>query len=260
MFSGSVSWMVVVPALLGSVMIVGAGLWELAQATPVGVTLQPRQWWQAWSPRRRLVLGNLMALPIVTVLLLLGRETAWQWIAWLVGLAIYLLLGWSIPRRPEQQRRELERRLKQLTPSLINHLWIGLSTGEPPVAVLQSYLARPDRKLAPMHAVIRDALTIMELDRILPFAALHQATRVYGCPVLTDTATILMQAEHEGSSPLAALTRLRESVERMVYEEFRTMVERRKLMLLGVTGIAVLAVVGQILFVAVVGGGVLDMI
>lgn len=255
------SWMITLPAVAGSILLVAAGFWELARDTPIGNILHhPRQHWQTLSIRQRMMVGNLLAWPTAIVLVVASDGSAWQWIAWLLGIALVLLMGWSIPMRPVQARKDAERALKRLTPSLINHLWIGLATGDPPMSVLRSYLARPDRRLAPMQHLIAETITLVDRERMLPFTALHEVTLRYPCVPLQDMAAILKQSEQEGSSPLDALARLRESVDRMIYEDFRLMLERRKMWLLLVTAFAVLAVVGQILFVAVVGSDALSVL
>lgn len=99
---------------------------------------------------------------------------------------------------------------------------------------------------------------IVNQQRVLPFAALATVAEAYGCEPLINVTSLLQQSEQEGSSPLDALNRLQEAVDWMLYENFRLMLERRKMYLLGVSAVAVLAVVGQILFVAIMGSGALD--
>jgi hypothetical protein len=250
--------MITLPALVGSLllMIVGAEL-HISLTDRIRILTSRHA---TASPTMRLIVGNLVGLPVGGLLIVLGRGTAWESITWLLGIVVATILGWTLPRRPERIRDRARAHLVAATPSFLNHLWVTLATGDPPVAALRSYLDRPDRRLATMQMVVQDALTYMDRDRVLPFAAFFEVVQPYRVTFLSDCATILAQSEREGSSPLTALERLRDAVDRHMTETFRLALERRKLLLLLCTAFSVLAVVGQILFVAVVGSDALNLI
>lgn len=254
------AWLSPLPALFAGVLLIVVGFWEMNQATAFGQILRNPKQWSAMDVRTRMIVGNSVGIPCGLLILWLAHGTSWQWMMWGIALVVMVGLGWSVPRRPIQMRVELRKALARLTPSLISHLRIGLSTGDPPLALLRSYLAIPDHRLRPMQQVVEEALMIVNQQRVLPFAALATVAEAYGCEPLIDVTSLLRQSEQEGSSPLDALNRLQEAVDRMLYENFRLMLERRKMYLLGVSAVAVLAVVGQILFVAIMGSGALDFV
>lgn len=209
--------------------------------------------WRSASIGTRMVYGHILWLPIAFISMRLAESPTGALLGWGLGLASYLGLGWSIPRQPLIAYQRRRRALVSLLPSLVNHLRIGIVTNEPRMHILKSYLQIPDRRLEPMQELIRDTIQLIEQQQRLPFEALAIAAQPYQLPALTSLTTLLAQSEREGTDPNAALERLGDAIERDLMALFREQVERRKLFLIGLTAVAVLSIVIQILYVAVAG-------
>lgn len=217
--------------------------------------------WKHGSIGTRMVLGHLLWFPVGIICLFFAQAPSTIWIGWGLGLASYLGLGWAIPRQPLVAYQRRRREILRLLPSLLNHIRIGVASSEPRMQILEGYVRIPDRRLAPMQAFVADAIQLVEHDRRLPFEAIAIAAQPYQIPSLTSATALLAQSEREGTDPIDALHRLFEMVERDLMALFREEVERKKLLLVGITALSVVSIVIQILYVAVAGsdiGGVLS--
>jgi hypothetical protein len=174
------------------------------------------------------------------------------------ALGIYLYVGIVIPRKPVTNRQREQKRLRQLTPSFVAYVRVALAGYDAPPVLLERYLMRPDDRYASMQRVVADALNLVHDRGILPFDALRRIARDRGCQELIDVTEALAQAEAEGSDPQAALLAQETTLNQVLHDEFRRTIERRKLYLLALAALAVVSVLVQIIFVIVMGSGVME--
>lgn len=237
--------------------VIGVTQLEHARALASGLRTLPSR----WGMTGRFVLGHLAALPLASALILLiasaGIDGMPRLLLATVAFAIYLYVGVIIPRKPVTARQQEQRRLRRLTPSFVAYVRVALAGYDPPPAILERYLMRPDDKYAPMQRVVADALRLVRDHGVLPFDALRRVARDRGCSELIDVAEALAQAEAEGSDPQTALLAQETTLNQVLHDEFRQMIERRKLYLLALAALAVVSVLVQIIFVIVMGSNVM---
>lgn len=238
--------------------VIGVAQLEQARALASGLRTLPSR----WGMTGRFVLGHLAALPLASALLVLiasaGIDGMPRLLLATVAFAIYLYVGVVIPRRPVTARQQEQRRLRRLTPSFVAYVRVALAGYDPPPLLLERYLLRLDDRYAPMQRVVADALHLVRDHGVLPFDALRRVARDRGCSELLDVAEALAQAEAEGSDPQTALLAQETTLNQVLYDEFRQMIERRKLYLLALAALAVVSVLVQIIFVIVMGSNVMD--
>jgi hypothetical protein len=196
-----------------------------------------------------LAVGNLVALPIVAVLLLAvvagGVRGTPRTLLLGGAAAVYLYVGLVLPRRPQLERQREARQLRRLTPGFIAFVRVALGSFEAPVEVLRRYVARPTASLAPMQALVGEALRVGAEQRMRPFAALSAVARGRACAELIDLADALAQAEAEGGRIDTVLEAQQATLELILQSEFKRMLRRRTLYLLLM--VAVSLVVGILL-------------
>jgi hypothetical protein len=238
--------------------VIGVTQLEHARALASGLRTLPSR----WGMTGRFVLGHLAALPLASALVLIIISTRIDGMPRLllatVALAIYLYVGVIIPRRPMTSRQKEQHRLRRLTPSFVAYVRVALAGYDPPPVLLERYLLQPDDQYAPMRRVVADALHLVRDHSMLPFDALRRVARDRGCPELIDVAEALAQAEAEGSDPQTALLAQETTLNQVLYDEFRRMIERRKLYLLALAALAVVSVLVQIIFVIVMGSNMME--
>ncbi|MGQ9828779.1 MAG: UbiA family prenyltransferase [Roseiflexus sp.] len=245
---------------VAGVLIAVIGMMQIdhARALASGLRTLPSR----WGMTGRFVLGHLAALPLATVPALLivsaGVDGMPRLLLATGALGIYLYVGIVIPRKPVTNRQREQKRLRQLTPSFVAYVRVALAGYDAPPVLLERYLARPDDRYAPMQRVVADALHLVQDRGILPFEALRRVTRDRGCRELIDVTEALAQAEAEGSDPQVALLAQETTLNQVLHDEFRRMIERRKLYLLALAALAVVSVLMQIMFVIVMGSGVME--
>ncbi|GIW00373.1 hypothetical protein [Roseiflexus sp.] len=237
--------------------IIGVAQIEQARALANGLRTLPSR----WGMTGRFVLGHLAALPLASALILLlvstGIEGMPRLLLATVALAIYLYIGVIIPRKPVTARQQEQKRLRRLTPSFVAYVRVALAGYDPPPMLLERYVMRPDDHYAPMQRAVADALRLMRDHGVLPFDALRRVARDRRCAELIDVAEALAQSEAEGSDPQTALLAQETTLNQVLYDEFRQMIERRKLYLLALAALAVVSVLVQIIFVIVMGSNVM---
>ncbi len=247
-------------ASIAGVLIAVIGVAQLKQACALASGLRTLP--SRWGMTGRFVLGHLAALPLASALLVLiasaGIDGMPRLLLATVAFAIYLYVGVVIPRRPVTARQQEQRRLRRLTPSFVAYVRVALAGYDPPPLLLERYLLRLDDRYAPMQRVVADALHLVRDHGVLPFDALRRVARDRGCSELIDVAEALAQAEAEGSDPQTALLAQETTLNQVLYDEFRQMIERRKLYLLALAALAVVSVLVQIIFVIVMGSNVMD--
>ncbi|GAB4444301.1 MAG: hypothetical protein OHK0015_45540 [Chloroflexi bacterium OHK40] len=174
------------------------------------------------------------------------------------ALAAYLGFGIVLPRQPERRREREAAALRRLTPGLIAFVRVALGSFEAPIEILRRYTARPHPRLAPMQALVAEALQTGADLRLRPFAALSAVARTRGCRELCDVAEALAQAEAEGGRVEAVLAAQQATLELILQGEFKRAVRRRTMYLLLMVAISlVVGILGNLLFVMTGGGSVL---
>lgn len=177
------------------------------------------------------------------------------------ALAAYLGLGVALPRRPRVRREREAAALRLLTPGFVSFVRVGLGSFEAPLAIMRRYARRPQPRVAPMQALVAEALHIGADLRLRPFAALAAVARTRGCRELSDVAEALAQAEAEGSPAEAVLAAHQETLELLLQGEFRRMVRRRSMYLLLMVAVSlVVGILFNLLYVMTGGGSVLGRI
>jgi hypothetical protein len=209
----------------------------------------------------RLLVGQVVALALASVLLLAGAASGVTGTsqALTVGLALaaYLYAGIVVPRKPLVEAARERVLLRRLTPGFVSYVRVALAGYEAPSALLARYVARPRAAIAPMQALVAEALTLAQERRVRPFAALFEAARARGCTELTDVAEVLAQAEDEGVDPQAGLAAHSATLEAVLKDEFTRMLKRRTLWLLCVVAVSlVVGILGNLLFVMTEGGSI----
>jgi len=247
----------VTPFILAGAVIAlfGLSLIESVRSLTAGFRRQQ----STWTISTRILVGHLVSLPVAVVTIVLARfaDAPLELLFYASALLSYLAIAWVIPRRPLVQEQQERKHIRLLLPSFISYLRASLSGYEPRQTTLLRYATRQDTRLAPMQRVVMDALDLMQAG-MLPFAALEKVARDRGVRELVDVAILLRQSELKGTDPLPVLTDIQATLDQILYDAFREMIERRKLWLLLVSAMAVVGVLVQILFVVVVGSGALS--
>lgn len=169
--------------------------------------------------------------------------------------AAYLALGVALPQRGRRRREREAAALRRLTPGLIAFVRVAMGSFEAPIEIMRRYTARPHPRLAPMQALVAEALQTGADLRLRPFAALSRAADARGCRELSDVAAALAQAEAEGGRIDGVLAAQQETLELILQGEFKRMVRRRTLYLLLMVAVSlVVGILLNILFVMTSGG------
>ncbi|HMQ31448.1 MAG TPA: hypothetical protein PKD53_12020 [Chloroflexaceae bacterium] len=209
-----------------------------------------------------LVAGQLAGVSVAATLLGLaiagGAQGGARALLICGALGAYLGLGVALPRRPTARREREAAALRRLTPGFISFVRVATGSFESPLAVMRRYTRRPQARLAPMQALVAEALQVGADLRLRPFAALAAAARPRRCRELTEVAEALAQAEAEGASVEAVLAAHQETLELLLQGEFRRMVRRRSMYLLLMVAVSlVVGILLNLLFVMTGGGTVL---
>ena len=175
------------------------------------------------------------------------------------ALAAYLALGVVLPRSAERRREREAAALRRLTPGFIAFVRVALGSFESPIEIMRRYTDRPHARLAPMQALVAEALQTGADLRLRPFAALALAARARGCRELTDVVEALAQAEAEGARVDSVLAAQQETLELILQGEFKRMVRRRTMYLLLMVAVSlVIGILINLLFVMTSGGAALS--
>jgi hypothetical protein len=200
-----------------------------------------------------IIAAQLLALSIAsdargnTRLLLLGA-----------ALAAYIGMGIVVPRLPHLRRQREAAELRRLTPGFVAFVRVALGSFEAPIEIMRRYVRRPQPRLAPMQALVVEALNVGADLRLRPFAALSHVASSRSCRELSDVAAALAQAEAEGARAESVLAAHQETLELIIQGEFRRMVRRRTMYLLLMVAISlVVGILINLLFVMTGGGSVL---
>ncbi|MCS6881154.1 MAG: hypothetical protein RMK84_03400 [Oscillochloridaceae bacterium] len=206
----------------------------------------------------RLVAGQIAGGAAATLLLLAaasGARGAMHALLLCGALGAYLGLGWLLPRWPERRRQREAAALRRLTPGFVAFVRVALGSFEAPIEIMRRYVARPYPRLAPMQALVSEALQRSADLRLRPFAALAHVARERGCRELLDVARALAQAEAEGGSVEEVLAAHQATLTLILQGEFKRAIRRRTLYLLLMVAISlVVGILINLLFVMTVGG------
>lgn len=210
----------------------------------------------------RYLVGNLAGVPAAAVLLLavlVGNPEGQLRTLLLVGaLGVYLFLALVLPRRPLVRQQQEAVRLRTLTPGFVSFVRVALGSFEAPTDILRRYIARPVPRWAPMQTLVAEALQLGLEQRLRPFAALARVARERGCRELSDVTDALAQAEAEGGRIDSVLAAQQTTLELILSSEFKRMLRRRTMYLLLMVAVSlVIGILGNLLYVMVVGSGVL---
>lgn len=207
----------------------------------------------------RLVAGQIAGGAMAALLLLAasvgGARDATRALLLCSALGAYLGLGLLLPRLPERRREREAAVLRRLTPGLVAFVRVALGSFEAPIEIMRRYVARPHPRLAPMQALVSEALQLSADLRLRPFAALAHTARNRGCRELLDVAQALAQAEAEGSPVEGVLAAHQATLTLILQGEFKRAVRRRTLYLLLMVAISlVVGILINLLFVMTAGG------
>lgn len=246
-------------ALAGALLaLLGA---RMAEGSPLPVASAPAR----IGPGGRIVAGQLAGLSVAAALLGLaaagGAQGGARTLLLCGALGAYIALGLVVPRRPAVRREREAAALRRLTPGFISFVRVAMSSFESPLAVMRRYTRRPQARLAPMQALVAEALQVGADLRLRPFAALAAVARPRRCRELTEVAEALAQAEAEGASVEAVLAAHQETLELLLQGEFRRVVRKRSMYLLLMVAISlVVGILLNLLYVITGGGSVLTRI
>ncbi|RRR65876.1 MAG: hypothetical protein EI684_21875 [Candidatus Viridilinea halotolerans] len=212
--------------------------------------------------RRRVLVGNLAAIPVVATLVgvVVVGNVVGNARTMLLGAALvaYLYLGLVIPRRPLVQQQREASALRRLTPGFIAFIRVALGSFESPMDAMRRYTARPVERIALMQGAVADALQVSVEQRMRPFAALATVAHQRGCREFIDVADALAQAEQEGASVEHVLVAQQATLELILQSEFKRMLRRRTMYLLLMVAISlVVGILLNLLFVMTGSGQVL---
>lgn len=240
------------PFIIAGIMIASYGLSQIEHIRSAAAGFQVRP--SNWTIRTRIVLGHVIAIPIALITFTMSRfvSEGQQLLLLALTLLIYLGVGWVIPRRPLVEAQRERKQIRLLIPSFTSYLITSLSGYEPRPRTLERYVNRQDTRIAPMQKVVAKTLQLVQEGK-LPFQALLSVAQDYDIDELKDIAMLLAQSETKGTDPTEVLKDIKKTLDQILDEQFRTMIERRKLWLLLVSALAVVAVLAQILFVVIAG-------
>jgi len=246
-------------ASFAGVLLAAFGLTRIERSrwVKVGVRVLPNR----MEYRTRLLIGQVAAIPLASVLLFLAFNAGHGTRNLLLALAsaAYLYIGVVIPRRPIVEAQKTARRLRQLTPGLVAYVQVSLAGGDSPLMILEGFIDRPNKKRAAMQAVVVDAIAMTRARYVRPFDALRMVTRARGCTELIDVAESLATAEAEGTDPQTVLEAQARTLEIVLKDEFTRMLKRRTMYLLLFVAISlVVGILGNLLFVMTGGGSLLS--
>ncbi len=207
----------------------------------------------------RLVAGQLAGGAVATLLLLAavvgGARDMPRALLLCGALGAYLGLGLLLPRLPERRREREAAALRRLTPGFVAFVRVALGSFEAPIEIMRRYVARPYPRLAPMQALVSEALQLSADLRLRPFAALAHVALDRGCRELLDVARALAQAEAEGGSVEGVLAAQQATLSLILQGEFKRAVRRRTLYLLLMVAISlVVGILINLLYVMTAGG------
>jgi len=173
-----------------------------------------------------------------------------------VGVVIGLLQYRAPQRTVERMKNEIEQSLLFLINNLILYRQLGVSTSDMCRMVIQ--LENAENRA--VMTAIRYALDESLRSNRRPFVLVYEYAETIGSDLLREVAAVMQQHE-QGADVGKALIALRDSIGRRMKSRILQRIERRKLALLGVSAVAVLVgVVVHILYVAIVGGRVWDIV
>ena len=253
----------VMPYVAGSLAgacIAGIGIVQMERQNllrRIGVTVLPT----ASEQTRRMIVAQIAALPLALFLVLMTALTGVQGTPRLLLLAIallsYLYIGLVIPRAPIVKAQKERAKLRSLTPGLVSFVRVSLS-GSNSETILRRSIARLHAAKLPMQVVVQESLNMVASERKRPFEALALIATARGCQELRDVAESLAQAEQQGADVRPVLEQQEKTLVMLLEDDFKRMLERRKVYIMGLAAIGlVVGVLINLMYVMVIGSGVL---
>jgi hypothetical protein len=245
----------------GSVVVGILLLWSgLASSMPQWMVRRPQGWDRAVRiPQRMIevigpvlivwVIGGAIAvvapLPVMMVVLIT-----------LAGVVIGILQYRAPHRDQERRRRAIDHALLSFINTLILYRQLGISSSD----VCRGYIQMENRENQALVSVIRMALEESIRTNRRPFSILREYADAMNSDLFREVAAT-MQRHEEGVEVGESLIAMRRSIGWRIRSRVLQQIERRKLALLGISAVSVLVgVVIHILYVAIVGGRVWDIV
>lgn len=248
----------VAPFMAVGALLIGAGamMQERVRSSIAGFRRAPG----VWTIRQRIIAGHIAGVPAAGIAIAAAMQTTGMMsnLLWGVAALAYLTLAWVIPRRPAVQAQQTRKKIRALLPAFLTFLRTQLYGVKSRPEILMLYVERDDPRLRPMQDTVSAALDLVRNRNVLPFEALRTVAFDTGVDEFIDVAQLLAQAERSGSDVRHVLEQSASLIAQVLESEFRQMIERRKLYLLALGALSVVGILIQILFVIVVGGGVLE--
>jgi len=174
----------------------------------------------------------------------------------IAGVVIGILQYRAPHRAHERRRRAIDHALLSLINTLILYRQLGISSSD----MCRGYIQTAHRENHELVSVIRMALEESIRTNRRPFLILGEYADAIGSDLFREVAAIMQQHER-GVDVGESLIALRRSIARRIRSGVLQQIERRKLALLGISAVSVLVgVVIHILYVAIVGGRVWDIV
>ena len=109
-----------------------------------------------------------------------------------------------------------------------------------------------------MQMVVQESLHLVASERKRPFEALALIAIARGSQELRDVAESLAQAEQQGADVRPVLEQQEKTLMLLLEDDFKRMLERRKIYIMGLAAIGlVVGVLANLLYVMIIGSGVL---
>lgn len=247
------------PFMVAGALLIGLGamMQERVRSSIAGFRRAPG----AWTIRQRIIAGHVAGVPLAAIAAYAAQttpESMQRTMFWGLALLLYLACAWVLPRRPLVREQQVRKKIRALLPSFLSFLLTQLYGVKSRPEILLLYVNRADARLEPMQEAVRSALHLVHERNALPFEALHTVAVETQIPEFIDVTQLLAQAERTGSDVRHVLDQSATLIAQVLDSEFRQMIERRKLYLLAFGAFSVVGILVQILFVIVIGGGVLD--
>jgi hypothetical protein len=246
----------------GSVVVGILLLWSgLASSVPQWMIRRPQGWERAMRiPQRMIaVIGPVLIVWVIggAIAVVAPLPAMMVVMIALAGVVIGILQYRAPQRDHERRRRAIDHALLSLINTLILYRQLGISSAD----MCRGYIQTANRENQALVSVIRMALEESIRTNRRPFLILGEYADTIGSDLFREVAAAMQEYEQEGVDVGESLIAMRRSIGRRIRSRVLQQIERRKLALLGISAVSVLVgVVIHILYVAIVGGRVWDIV